>query len=232
MKGSRSVVAAAVGVCALLPLLLTTPSSGGETLHHELSVVLDPQAQRLQAEDVLTVPDILFPGGGSVLHFSLHEGLAPSSPTSGVVLRRTGSRGTDPTVETFAAELPSGLRSFTLVYGGVIDHPLEEVGREYARGQRQTPGRIFDEGAYLSPRSSWYPAFGDTLFSFGLSVHLPAAWDAVSQGRRTLHTVDGAMYREYPLEKGKPWCSCARQTPGWRRNISMLRGSTSKWTAS
>jgi len=178
-----------------LSLLLPTISSGGELLHHELSVALDPLARTVRARDVLTVPGPLFSDDGKTLSFSLHEGLAPSSPTPGVVLRKTGSRGSAPGVETYAAELPPSLRTFTLRYGGVIDHPLEEVGREYARGQRQTPGRIFEDGVYLSPRSSWYPDFDGTLFSFSLSVDLPAAWDAVSQGRRTRHAADGETRR-------------------------------------
>jgi len=189
VKGFWNTAVAALAVCALLLPLLPASSTAGELLHHELSVVLDPQAHSVQVEDVVTVPETLFSESGRVLRFSLHEGLAPASPTSGVVLRKTGFRGTDPTVETYTVELPSDLRSFILLYGGVIDHPLEEVGHEYARGQRQTPGRIFEEGAYLSPRSSWYPDFGETLFSFSLSARLPAEWDAVSQGKRTLHTV-------------------------------------------
>jgi hypothetical protein len=192
---SGNITSGALALFTGILLLLPAISSGEEILHHQISVALDPQARSVRASDVLTVPGSLFADDGRKLSFALHEGLAPSSPTPGVVLRKTGSRGSTPGIETYSAELPPSLRTFTLLYGGVIDHPLEEVGREYARGQRQTPARIFEDGAYLSPRSSWYPDFGGALFSFSLSVEVPAAWDAVSQGKRTRHTVDAATRR-------------------------------------
>ena len=47
----------------------------------------------------------------------------------------------------------------------------------------------------LSASSWWLPTFGRRLVSFEMSVELPEAWDAVSQGGRTLHEIrDGRRH--------------------------------------
>ncbi len=190
-------------VFAVLQFLPLRAALGAQIIHHDLSVVLDPVSHSLRVSDTVTVPESFLAGDGKPLTFSLHEGLSPSSPTAGVGILKSGSHGGSPGLEAFTAVLPPSVRTFTLHYGGAIDHPLEEVGEEYARGQRQTAGRIFQDGAYLSPRSGWYPDFGEGLFSFSLAIELPAAWDAVSQGRRTEHTA-GAASRSVRWEEEVP----------------------------
>jgi aminopeptidase N len=69
-----------------------------------------------------------------------------------------------------------------------IDHPISKEGEDYARGFAETEGTIQAEGVFLSGTSKWYPAPGDgSLVTFSLDVTLPAGWDAMSQGRRTIH---------------------------------------------
>jgi len=43
-----------------------------------------------------------------------------------------------------------GNENLVISYGGIINHPLEQVGKEQARGYSQTMGKIADEGIYLS----------------------------------------------------------------------------------
>jgi hypothetical protein len=96
-------------------------------------------------------------------------------------------------LETFKVRLPPWQSTFVLEYGGSIYHPLEAYGKEQARGFRQTPGLISGEGVYLAGSSFWYPRFAEGLSTFTLQVDLPAKWDAVSQGERTLHVHKGDM---------------------------------------
>jgi hypothetical protein len=145
--------------------------------------VLDPKEHRLTAEDTVTVPEGLLPE----LHFLLHEGLQPTSPTPGVrIVRQTGRSETVP-LKSFRVNLPPDQSTFVLEYGGSIHHSLEPYGKEQARGFRQTPGVISAEGVYLAGSSFWYPSFDQGLVTFTLEVDLPQDWDAVSQGERTLH---------------------------------------------
>ncbi len=158
-----------------------------EAVRHDLRVALYPEEHRLTAKDTVTVPEGLLPE----LQFLLHSGLEPSSPTPGVrIVRETAKPGTIP-LEAFRVILPSGQNTFVLEYGGKIYHPLEPYGKERARGFRQTPGMISGEGVYLAGSSSWYPILGEGLLTFNLQVELPSEWDAVSQGKRTLHVTDG-----------------------------------------
>jgi hypothetical protein len=117
--------------------------------------------------------------------FALHSGMEPKSPDSGVVIEAL------PGGSAYRAHLSHGAKSFTVEYAGVIDHPLESVGAEQARGFRQTSGAITPDGAYLAGSSIWYPRFGNETVTFRVEVALPAKWDAVSQGERTRHERTG-----------------------------------------
>jgi hypothetical protein len=175
-------------IVVLIALAFTSASlKAGERVHHDLKVVLYPEESRLRVKDTITVPEDLLPE----LQFLLHEGLEPSSPTPGVrMVRETGKLGNIP-LESFGVTLPTGQRTFTVKYSGKIHHSLEPYGKEHARGFRQTPGLISKDGVYLSGSSFWYPILGDGLVTFDLQVELPAGWNAVSQGGRTLHLRGG-----------------------------------------
>ena len=88
----------------------------------------------------------------------LHPGLEPRVEGSAATL--TALEGGDG--GTFASRyrltLAPGVDAVTVAYGGVIDHPLEQVGEEYARGQRETRGTISDGGVFLSGRLALVPA--------------------------------------------------------------------------
>jgi len=153
-----------------------------EPVHHDLKVTFYPQENRFTAIDTVTVPEDL----ETDLRFSLHAGLKPSSPTSGARIVLESKKAQNNYLESFRATLPPGLSKFTLEYSGVIHHPPEAYGKDYARGIRQTPGIISAEGVYLAGSSLWYPVFGERMVTFNLQVELPAGWNAVSQGKRTL----------------------------------------------
>ncbi|MDB4285585.1 M20/M25/M40 family metallo-hydrolase [bacterium] len=178
-------------------LAFLDPSTGraAELLHHDISVQLDPENHRLAVRDEISLPPSLPGSRNQPLIYFLHPGLSPLSPTPGVTLTRLAEHDFLPEFEAFEVSLPDGRSVFTVEYEGTIDHPLMQVGEEYARGQRRTSGKIGPEGVYLSSSSGWYPLFPGELFSFTLTVEVPGGWDAVSQGVRTFHTRDDGRTR-------------------------------------
>ncbi len=180
----------AIGALSIL-VLLPAYLPAYEPLHHDLKVTLYPEEQRLSASDTITLTKGSFPE----IEFLLHPGLNPSSPTPGVLLiRRDGQRG-PVTLESFKIILPPGVRSFVIEYGGSIYHPIESIGREQARGFKDTTGLISGGGVFLSGNTFWYPKIGEGMLTFTLEVRLPQGWDAVSEGERAKHSLgkDGTM---------------------------------------
>ncbi|HWR98466.1 MAG TPA: M20/M25/M40 family metallo-hydrolase [Candidatus Methanoperedens sp.] len=158
-------------------------------LHHDISVSLEPAAHTLAVRDRMTFPA---PPSGAVV-VRLHPGLNPVVEESGARLEEAGG---DAGVARYRLTLPAGAAAATFVYRGVIDHPLEQVGEEYARGQKETRGTISEAGVFLTGDSGWFPApeDGGTL-TFALTVDLPEGWDGVSQGSRTTHEVAAGRRR-------------------------------------
>ncbi len=151
--------------------------------HHSLKVTLSPAEHRITAADSVTMPE----GSPRELRFTLHSGLQPSSPTSGVRILKQGEQQGAVPLESYTLILPEGKDGFTIKYEGTIDHPVSQSGREQARGFEDTPGIISPDGVFLSGTSGWYPDFGSPLMTFDLNVKLPPKWDAVSQGARGEH---------------------------------------------
>jgi hypothetical protein len=171
-------------VTLLLILLGMAPSAEAQGLvRHELKVALHPGEHRFTATDTVT----LSKDSPEEVEFLLHAGLEPTPTSPGVRIKRTREEASTVPVEAFRIILPPGERSFTLQYGGLLHHPLDQHGKEQAGGYKETPGAISEEGVYLSGSSGWYPKFSEEMVSFGLEVEVPAGWDAVSQGGRTAH---------------------------------------------
>ena len=171
----------------LVVSLLPFTGNADERVNHDLTVSLYPAEHRFLAEDRIVVPEKLL----TDCHFLLHKGLSPMSLTPGVSFIREGSEKAF--VGSYRVILPPGVKTFTIKYGGQIHHPIEPYGKEYARGFRQTPGTISDEGVYLSGSSYWYPVFDQAWLSFTLQVTLSEDWDAVSQGERTRHIRENGL---------------------------------------
>jgi hypothetical protein len=105
-----------------------------------------------------------------------------------------------------------------------IDHPIVREGEDYARGFAETEGTIQAEGVFLSGASNWYPApENGALVTFDLTVHLPAGWDAISQGSRDvvergsagtrIHFAETDPQEEIWLVAG-PWVETKRTEDG------------------
>lgn len=193
---------------ALLLFVVAIPVSlnAGQTIHHDMKIVLDPERRQLHIKDTITLPEALLSATNGKLSFLLHGGLAPSPITDGVKMLREkevsrpalfGINTDLPLpdeeipVERYAITLPAGKRGFVLEYQGEIYHPLKQEGEEHPRGFNETPGMISSDGVFLAGSSLWYPWFGNDLVTFTLDVQLPEPWEAVSQGERTQHERKG-----------------------------------------
>ncbi len=153
-------------------------------VHHDINVRLEPERNMLTVEDSITFP----PDRPAEMRFLLHEGLEPITPSPGVRIEYETTYAGQVNVESFRLTLPPGRNTFVMRYSGVISNPLAAVGRETARGFSTTPGTISAEGVFLAGSSSWYPRFGGEMVTFTLEASLPPGWDAVSQGKRALHS--------------------------------------------
>jgi hypothetical protein len=158
-------------------------AGASELVHHDLKVALSPAEHRLKVIDTIMLP----PGFPGDFTFALHAGLKPESATRGVTITKEADAVRAVPVEIYRVRLPAAIRTFTLRYRGLIDHPLVTSGAEQARGFQDSPGLITEDGVVLSGNTSWYPDLGTGLMTFALEVTVPAQWDAVSQGERTLH---------------------------------------------
>lgn len=190
----------------LAAVLLAGLSSGltvaGDVVRHDVRIVVDPARRSVRVEDRFTPPRAGVQGASSSFRFLLHAGLAPACSTSGAVLRRLDRTPTAADfilkegrfripeitpVELWELTVPQGVPAVSLAYGGVIHHPIEQKGEDYARSFGETPGTVSPDGVVLSGSSLWIPWTGDDPFAFTLRVELPGGWDAISQGARTRH---------------------------------------------
>ena len=168
--------------------ILWLPWVAAAQVHHALDVSLQPDTAGIEVRDTVTLPV----GHPSSLTFSLHPALKPQLQGNNAQLvelpQRTDSstpalsQSTGISPRRYRLDLAHGENSFTLHYTGNIAHALQSQGEEYARSFQETQGIISPQGVFLSGTSVWYPHIDDTLVTFDLEVHLPAAWKSMSQG--------------------------------------------------
>ncbi|UCF30337.1 MAG: M20/M25/M40 family metallo-hydrolase [bacterium] len=179
--GFRFSIFHSLPVCWIAILLSAAPAWA--VIHHKIDVTLYPGENRFEASDVVSFRDPDQRKGMEDIRFRLHPGLDPRRLESSTPLERVRT-GRDS--GSYIIEPVAGETGFAIQYGGVINHPLQAVGEEYARGQQDTVGSIGPEGVYLDGGSGWYPRLpGDERITFDLTVNMPAGWSAVSQGTRT-----------------------------------------------
>ncbi len=178
----------------VLPLSLQAAGESLPGIHHDVTVSIDPADHRLTVRDSITLSTGY---GRQNLRFLLYQGMKGITSSDNVTITIDPSfDAADGPVRAYIVDSPpdaAGEKSsplgFQVEYSGRIDHPLELLEAEYARGFSETIGTISDQGVFLAGSSYWVPTFGDTLLTFDLTVSLPSDWDAVSQGRRGEHTI-------------------------------------------
>lgn len=171
-------------ICRVLIMLfcLVQPAIGsasGETVFHDMAVVLLPDHNEIRVTDRIRLPQ------SKQLKFSLHAHLTIDSVEGGqVVSSPSGAmKGAPVPLKHYTLTAAPSTESVTLHYRGHINHAVQEPGLEYARSFSYTPGVISEEGIFLANSTAWYPQFENPMVSFRLNISLPADWDAVSQGR-------------------------------------------------
>jgi len=145
-------------VVAVCVVLIYGTAQAAAVIHHNLDARLDPAAHAIAVRDRVTFPATTARG----IELLLHPGLSPRVEEPGATLTpidggRRASSGESGFAARYLMTLPPGVDTVTLVYNGAIDHPLEQVGEEYDRGQKETRGTISDGGVFLSGASLWYP---------------------------------------------------------------------------
>jgi aminopeptidase N len=189
-------------LCDLPPHRTASASEyiGPLLVHHALRVSLEPQDHRLSAEDTIDLPREIIKEN-RIIEFELHPGLDPQPSTPGAKIQALDASPqpfmTDGTLlpARYALTLPPGVRRVTLRYGGVIHHPILVQPGDQARGTRDTPGTISEQGIFLDTSSLWFPKLDVDVVNFDMEVRLPHGWDVVSQGSRTIHETHGEQVR-------------------------------------
>ena len=188
----------------LMMLTLGVSCLWAGNIHHDLKVTVDPLKHYLEAEDVITIPA---EQNNQPLTFLLNSNLTVSSAQKGVTVKllQKNSKAADVGMdqEEYETESDIAVNKYEIVlsnpvkgelkvalkYKGDIYYPIKQLGEEYARGFSVTPGIIEERGVYLAGSTYWVPWFNDKLYSFNLTTIMPEGWDAVSQGKRSLHEI-------------------------------------------
>lgn len=184
----RSLGFLALGFCAALN------AQPQDTIHHQLTVLLDPATSRIEVTDTVTLPASL---GRDDIAFALNANLAiDNSPRD---LQRLGveplqalqgineTGGLAAQRAKYTVDLARRSQTLELSYTGTLFDPTQQSGAQYSQSFAETSGLIDPRGVYLNRGSAWIPEFGDALVTFELSVAFAesaAAWSSLSQGER------------------------------------------------
>jgi aminopeptidase N len=158
------------------------------TVHHDLTVVLDPAGHRLKVRDRIRIPGALVT---APIAISLNADLALLPVPGGLKLRPVS-----PTAHQSASGVPLKVYDVEdaapghditgeIGYEGVVNYPIKESGGEYARSFAESAGLIEARGVYLAGVTHWVPQVHNALVTYTLTVELPAGWKSVSGGERT-----------------------------------------------
>ncbi|MCH8863107.1 MAG: M20/M25/M40 family metallo-hydrolase, partial [Proteobacteria bacterium] len=179
--------------------------AAGDTIHHTMSIRIEPATHRINALDQITIPASLakqdmvlrinsdltveqvmgevaleaLPGEEAGADVGIDR--ENDDPRAAVQITRYALRG---------AKSGQAI-TLTLKLSGVINNLIEELAQEYARGFSRSVGLIEERGVYLTGATYWVPMVEDTLITYEISVDLPVGWSSVSQGSRVAPQIKG-----------------------------------------
>lgn len=166
----------------VLALMLADTDAHAEwSMHHDIAATIDPDRHRLVADDTITLPSAA--ASDTTLTFRLHRTLEPRLLSAGAELSALTMPDNADEPARYRLRLSAGTSSVRLHYEGTIRHD-SAAARAAPESIR---GAITPEGIFLGGTSHWHPDFDEATTTFDLLLHLPAGWDAVSQGERVLH---------------------------------------------
>lgn len=165
-----------------------SPVMAQNHVHHDFEIYIDPQRSIIDVVDTITLEKPQT--GGLLFEFNLHASLKVD--ISGAQLRHKEpneaqqrlAEHSDVPLAYYAVDIKEHQKKFTVRYQGVINHALKRSGKEYTRSFSETPGLINKTGMFLAKSTHWYPQEGDELATFVMTITTPAAWTALSQGKR------------------------------------------------
>jgi len=154
-------------------------------VRHALTIQFDIARKWISVDDELILPAEW--GRGKTLHFVLDAGLTPRITGAHAQLKAlSDDRADRPLTKSYLLKAESPGTPVTIHYEGILSTDSSRESRDIRELQVE-PGSISDQGIYLDPDALWYPQFDAAHVIFTLEMHLPAGWDAVSQGRRVRH---------------------------------------------
>ena len=171
----------------LAVLLLCAPAAAAAAappvIAHTADVTLDLAAHAVEVHDRLELPaglDTLVVGPElEVLEFTVETAAAAAPAVPPVGVDAAGRR----VIDLVALGLDRGGRA-TIRLRGVFHPPTDQVrfSRENVGGE--ITATVGGEGVYLSAGAGWLPAADGALATHDLTVHEPAGFLSVTQGRR------------------------------------------------
>lgn len=186
-------------------LLLLFPVLNAQYLHHNIDAGIHHADSEISVTDVLTFP-IEFLKENRTLEFNLNSKLSLDLSGEGYLIEKLeGTEGADSTCyRIIIKSVKKAAKGITLTYHGKIEEEIVAGAAEYARGFSQTDGIIGPEGIYMAGSTHWVPAFANaTLFTFALTVELDEPWNVVTQGTRTVNSVENGR-RNVTYESPEP----------------------------
>lgn len=187
-------------------LLLSFLVAETRIISHSLTFRLDPQNNHLEARDSFRATY------SGKLEFRLGKAFTISSlSVDGRPARFklvSGAAADESELHTYQVSRwlkRSGKVTVEIAYAGtrVQDTGASSFSRE--KVAMEITGTISEEGVFLAPSSGFYPSADESLMQFESEIHLPAGWDAVSEGERLLveSTGEGRVLRystDHPVD--------------------------------
>lgn len=152
---------------------------------HQLTVKLTPEQHVISVSDTMQIPSQYARD-----EFVLHGALAIEQAIPSVSITAQGNEHGVPW-KRYRPNTALIDGKLTLQYSGKIHHAVAGNDTADASVIVDSAGIIDSNGVFLASSSLWYPHYASRLISFDLTVSVPKAWQAVSQGAR-LKTHEGA----------------------------------------
>ncbi len=163
-----------------------------DTIHHRLSVILDPDSHSIQGSDEITLSPPQ--SDASSQSFLLNPSLNIKSiriNDQDVPLNQLTIESTEHAQKVTILTGPRKYLRMTVTFAGIIDDtPKASTGLRFVRPDKTT-GHIGNNGVYLTSETFWYPTWDNVLSTFDLRMTLPSDWQAITQGQETSNSVEG-----------------------------------------
>ncbi len=219
----------------LFALLLLFTGMNAQYLHHRIDASINHSDNEISVTDVLVFPSE-FLKQNKTLEFTLNSKLSLDLSGKGYGIEKMdGPESAESTTYRITIKsVKKAANGITLAYQGKIEEEIASGAAEYARGFSQTDGIIGPDGIYMAGSTQWVASFENaTLFTFTITVEMDEPWNLVTQGTRTVNSVEngrrtvtyespepmdeiyliGGEWTEYSVQAGKVLVQAFLRTP-------------------